>query len=170
MRRPRLKHWLVLGVLVVNTIAAGLGGYGLQHSHEQAVEKVRATGRHLSELLAGSLASTSRQIDQVLINLVTNARDAISSLPEPSGVILLATSATPHGAMLRVHDTGPGIPHDLQQRIFQPFFTTREGEASGRGLGLTIVERVARRHGAQLTLHSEPGQGADFQVLFPAPR
>lgn len=110
------------------------------------------------------------EIHQLALNLATNARDAIASLAEPCGVTLLATTHTPIGALLRVHDTGPGIPHDLQQRIFQPFFTTREDAVSGRGLGLTIVERVARRHGAQLTLHSEPGKGADFQVVFPAPR
>ena len=112
----------------------------------------------------------SVELHQLALNLATNARDAIASLPEPGGVILLATVATPGGTLLRVHDTGPGIPHELQQRIFHPFFTTREGEQSSRGLGLTIVERVARRHGAQLTLRSEPGQGADFQVLFPPPR
>jgi len=112
----------------------------------------------------------SVELHQLALNLATNARDAIASLPEPGGVILLATAATPRGALLRVQDTGPGIPRELQQRIFQPFFTTRQDDQSSRGLGLTIVERVARRHGAQLTLHSEPGQGADFQVLFPAPR
>ena len=87
----------------------------------------------------------------------------------PRGVILLATSSESRGTLLRVRDTGPGIPLELRQQIFQPFFSTRDGESGSRGLGLTIVDRVAKRHGARLTLDSEPGRGTEFQILFPAP-
>jgi signal transduction histidine kinase len=69
-----------------------------------------------------------------------------------------------------VRDTGPGIPRELHEQIFQPFFSTREGNDGGRGLGLAIVDRVAKRHGARITLESEPGRGTEFQILFPASR
>jgi two-component system, cell cycle sensor histidine kinase and response regulator CckA len=112
----------------------------------------------------------SVELHQLALNLALNARDAIASLPEPRGVIVLATSVEPKGAMLRVRDTGPGIPRELHEQIFQPFFSTREGNDGGRGLGLAIVDRVAKRHGARITLESEPGRGTEFQILFPASR
>ena len=110
----------------------------------------------------------SVELHQMALNLALNARDAIASLPEPRGVILLATSAEPRGTMLRVCDTGPGIPPEYREQIFQPFFSTRDGKEGSRGLGLTIVDRVAKRHGARITLESEPGRGTEFQILFPA--
>ncbi|MEP7364818.1 MAG: ATP-binding protein [Acidobacteriota bacterium] len=109
----------------------------------------------------------SVELHQLFLNLALNARDAIAAQPEPRGVILLATSAEPRGTMLRVRDTGPGIPRELQHQIFQPFFSTRDGKEGSRGLGLTIVDRVAKRHGARITLESEPGRGTEFQILFP---
>lgn len=108
------------------------------------------------------------ELHQLALNLALNARDAISSQPEPRGVILLATSNEPQGIILRVRDTGPGIPRELHERIFQPFFSTRADGQASRGLGLTIVDRVAKRHGARITIDSEPGRGTEFQILFPA--
>jgi signal transduction histidine kinase len=112
----------------------------------------------------------SVELHQLALNLALNARDAISALPEPRGVILLATSAEPGATLLRVKDTGPGIPRELHEKIFQPFFSTRAGSEGSRGLGLTIVDRVAKRHGARVTLDSEPGRGTEFQIRFPAAR
>ena len=112
----------------------------------------------------------SVELHQLALNLALNARDAIASQAEPRGMILLATSADARGTLLRVRDTGPGIPNALHQQIFQPFFSTRGGNEGSRGLGLTIVDRVAKRHGARLTLESEPGRGTEFQILFPARR
>jgi len=109
----------------------------------------------------------SVELHQLALNLALNARDAVASVPGAGGLILLATSANSHGTTLSVRDSGPGIPRELHERIFQPFFTTREGTEAGRGLGLTIVDRVAKRHGARLTLASEPGRGTEFQILFP---
>ncbi|RMF84458.1 MAG: ATP-binding protein, partial [Nitrospirae bacterium] len=65
---------------------------------------------------------------------------------------------------LLVEDTGPGIDPEARERLFDPFFTTREG---GTGLGLAICDRIARDHGARLTATDRPGGGARFEVLFP---
>ncbi len=146
----------------------------LNHSLSEISVLLRATlppGVVLRTQLAEPLPAVlgdSVELHQLALNLALNARDAIAALPEPRGVILLATSAEPRGTMLRVKDTGPGIPREMHEQIFQPFFSTRDGKEGNRGLGLTIVDRVAKRHGARITLNSEPGRGTEFQILFPA--
>jgi PAS domain S-box-containing protein len=112
------------------------------------------------------------QVQQVLMNLVINARDAMGGAGR---ITLGATRARrPHresgvaGEFVRlsVGDTGPGIPPELQQRIFEPYFSTRPfGE--GTGLGLSIVHGIARAHGGWAEVESVPGRGATFSVYFP---
>lgn len=116
-------------------------------------------------------------LDQVLMNLVVNARDA---MPQ-GGRLTLETDAvwiTESGsglpadlkpgryAVLRVSDTGVGIPPEHLDRIFEPFFTTKE-PGKGTGLGLSTVFGVAKQHGGTVTVTSTPGQGATFEVWLP---
>lgn len=108
------------------------------------------------------------ELHQLVLNLAANARDAMAAAGAQEGVILLSTAVENGGPLLRVEDNGPGIPSELHESIFQPFFTTRDGSEAGRGLGLTIVERAAKRHGARIRLISEPGRGASFHIHFPA--
>jgi signal transduction histidine kinase len=110
------------------------------------------------------------QIDQVLMNLVTNATQAIGGRPGGGTIrIRAAADAFGDGAVLTVADDGPGIPAALLPRIFDPFFTTKDvGE--GSGLGLSIVHGIIERHGGQITVESEVGQGAKFTIHLPRTR
>jgi CheY-like chemotaxis protein len=116
------------------------------------------------------------QLEQVLVNLVTNARDA---MPE-GGTLTLAVKradsapGTPVGTgtpaagyvLLSVSDTGPGIPDGVRERIFEPFFTTK-GDRGGTGLGLAVVYGVVRQHGGYIEAKSPADGGAVFEIYLP---
>ena len=105
------------------------------------------------------------QIDQVLMNLLTNAAQAMG---DRGGTIRVSTQSRDGRVLLMVSDDGPGIPADVLPRIFDPFFTTKDvGE--GSGLGLSIVHGIIERHGGQIDVDSKPGQGTTFTVSFPRP-
>jgi signal transduction histidine kinase len=105
------------------------------------------------------------QIDQVFMNLITNAAQAIGAR-ERGGTIHIA--AAPHNGEVEVTlaDDGPGIPPEVIPRIFDPFFTTKDvGE--GSGLGLSIVHGIVERHGGRITVQSRLGEGTTFRVTLP---
>jgi two-component system, cell cycle sensor histidine kinase and response regulator CckA len=113
------------------------------------------------------------QVQQVLMNLVANAREAMGG----SGVINIQASramSSRDGTFrpylcLAVTDSGPGIPLEVRHRIFEPYFTTRRfGE--GTGLGLSIVHGIVNSHGGWVEVESEPGHGATFRAYFPGER
>ena len=105
------------------------------------------------------------QIDQVLMNLLTNAAQAIGS---KGGTIRVRAQRVDARVHLVVSDNGPGIPAEVLPRIFDPFFTTKDvGE--GSGLGLSIVHGIIERHGGQIDVDSKPGQGTTFTISFPKP-
>jgi C4-dicarboxylate-specific signal transduction histidine kinase len=102
------------------------------------------------------------QLEQVFINLLTNARDALS---ESRGkTIRIGTSRDGDWTRIRFADTGPGIPRELEKRIFDPFFTTKE-VGTGTGLGLSITYSIVKEHGGEITV--EPGRGASFLIELP---
>ena len=100
------------------------------------------------------------QIKQVLVNLCKNAIQAMTR----GGVLTLCTEAREDGVCLVVKDTGGGIPQDLLNRIFEPFYTTKK---KGSGLGLMIVQRIVRDHGGRIQLESNVGQGTTFRIWLP---
>jgi PAS domain S-box-containing protein len=119
---------------------------------------------------------------QVLLNLCVNARDAIASRPDGSGVLTIEAKnglvgkevsshlyAAPGSRYveLKVSDTGVGIPEKIREKIFDPFFTTKE-RGRGTGLGLSIVYNIIRSHQGAIMLESEEGVGTAFRVLLPA--
>ena len=108
------------------------------------------------------------QLQQVLTNLLANARQALEH-QESGGVIRVRTAATeaPSGVRLEVSDNGPGIPSHLVPRIFDPFFTTKPAGA-GTGLGLSIVTAIVREHRGQVRVYNSPGGGATFTIDLPA--
>jgi nitrogen-specific signal transduction histidine kinase/ActR/RegA family two-component response regulator len=123
------------------------------------------------------ISANAAQIRQVLLNLITNASEALRG---DAGIITLrlsearldesywdAKTKLPGGRYLRleVSDTGCGMTEQIRTRIFDPFFTTK---GSGRGLGLAAVQGIVHRHGGQISVHSSPGRGTRFEVLLPS--
>ncbi len=107
------------------------------------------------------------QLQQVLINLLSNARQALEE-QGPGGTIRLRTRRAGHRrVLLEIEDNGPGVPQAIQARIFDPFFTTKPAGV-GTGLGLSIVLSVVREHGGQVHIQSPPQGGARFQIELPA--
>ena len=107
------------------------------------------------------------QFQQVLINLMGNARQALEERGQ-GGIIRLRTrKASGRRVLLEVEDNGPGIPKAIQERIFDPFFTTKPAGV-GTGLGLSIVLAVVRDHGGQVGVQNSPQGGALFQIEIPA--
>jgi signal transduction histidine kinase/CheY-like chemotaxis protein len=107
------------------------------------------------------------QLQQVLINLLNNARQALEE-QGPGGTIRLRTRrAGRRRVLLEIEDSGPGVPQAIQARIFDPFFTTKPAGV-GTGLGLSIVLSVVREHGGQVHVQSPPQGGARFQIELPA--
>jgi len=107
------------------------------------------------------------QIEQVVVNLVTNAAKA--SKPGEVGVVIIRTSPGSQGmSRLDVLDRGVGIAPGLWDQIFDPFFTTRQvGEGKGMGLGLSICHTIVKAHGGTITVESEVGKGSTFRVELP---
>ena len=117
------------------------------------------------------------QIQQVLMNLCTNATYAMRELGgsldiEVSDYSVSPSNGDPHGitpghyVKLCVRDTGIGIPADIMEKIFDPFFTTK-GLGEGTGLGLSVVHGIVKQHDGYITVESQPGRGSTFTVYFP---
>lgn len=99
------------------------------------------------------------QIEQVLINLVRNARE------NGANHITISCGATQSGRVfIRVSDNGSGIEPEVQPRIFIPFFTTKP---SGSGIGLTLARQIMLQHGGNIDVRSAPGEGSEFTLIFP---
>jgi two-component system NtrC family sensor kinase len=119
------------------------------------------------ELPAAPIAVTgdASQLEQVLMNLMLNAEQAVAG--RPKGRIAIRLQAQGGRVRTTVADTGPGIPADVLPRIFEPFFSTK-AVGQGTGLGLSICYSIVQSHGGRLTADSRPGLGATFVVDLPA--
>ena len=104
------------------------------------------------------------QLEQVFINLLTNARDAVSKAPAKQ--IIVQSSVDDHHVTMTVQDSGPGIPPGLEKRIFDPFFSTKDVGA-GTGLGLSITYGILKDHHGSISVESPNGAGARFVVELP---
>jgi PAS domain S-box-containing protein len=104
------------------------------------------------------------QIQQVVMNLVLNASDALGGRSGVIGVTLAARPSQGNVICLEVSDTGSGISKDAQSRIFDPFYTTK---FAGRGLGLATVQGIVRAHSGAIEVASAPGEGTTFRILLP---
>jgi len=107
----------------------------------------------------------ARLVRRAVINLVTNA---VQAVPHGGRVVVRVLDETvPDGSAVRIEvtDNGPGIPDDILARIFEPFFTTK---ASGTGLGLAVVKHVAEAHHGDLTVSTRTGGGTTFVMRLPS--
>jgi len=109
----------------------------------------------------------AHQIQQVLLNLIINAEQAMLGA-NGRGTLIIRTwhDMQKDAVILEVHDDGPGVPEEVQPRVFDPFFTTKE-VGKGTGLGLTVAYAIVQEHGGRITLKSEPAGGASFYVELP---
>jgi PAS domain S-box-containing protein len=122
----------------------------------------------------GLIRADATQMEQVLLNLSLNSRDA---MPD-GGILTIETAVTTLGAgdvagcepgsyvRLTVRDTGVGMDGDTRTRVFEPFFTTK-GAGQGTGLGLSIVNGIVRQASGAVTVESAPGQGTTFRIFLP---
>jgi PAS domain S-box-containing protein len=113
------------------------------------------------------LVGDPHQLHQVVLNLMTNAQDAMRGKDGPR-MMVVATSFDPGSerVCLEVSDTGPGIPADVRSRLFEPFFTTKP-PGQGTGLGLSLCQGIVENHGGRIQAESEEGKGALFRVELP---
>lgn len=110
------------------------------------------------------LYANAIQLEQVFLNLFTNARDALAETETKR--IAITCRAGDSGVTVTVSDTGPGIAEGMEQRIFDPFFTTKE-VGQGTGLGLSITYGIIKDHGGTISVTNHPHEGATFIVQLP---
>ncbi len=131
---------------------------------QKLIESVVPKRVQLEMELASGLPAVEadlNQIQQVILNLVSNAAEAIG---EESGAITLVTGSSGDDVYLEVRDTGCGMDAETRARMFDPFFTTK---FTGRGLGLSAVAGIARGHGGTIQVTSSPGNGCTFRLSLP---
>lgn len=193
---PALEH--LTHIMAASERAATLTGSLLAFSRKQVMtlkladlnEIVRNVGKLLRRVIGEDIQLITTlssepvtvnvdigQIGQVLINLATNARDAMPA----GGVLTVETSrieldglfVKTHGygapgpyALMTVTDTGLGMCEEIRKKIFDPFFTTKE-TGKGTGLGLSIVYGIVKQHNGYINVYSEPGNGTAFRIYFP---
>ncbi len=157
--------WQVSSVQVNEIVQQALGMIGQQ---------MRNRGIQLRLELCPDLpeiTGNATQIEQVVLNLLVNARDAVEDQPE--GGVHVATRPMQNaedkhssGVVIEVVDNGPGIPAELRERVFEPFFTTKE-PARGTGLGLAVSHSIISQHGGEIEFVCNPGSGTTFRVWLP---
>ncbi|MCE5992662.1 ATP-binding protein [Pseudomonas sp. KCA11] len=117
----------------------------------------------------GPVPCTANELEQVLLNLLKNAAQAIHQRPQPSepGRIILRTRLNPPWAEIQVEDNGVGMPEGVRKRTFEPFFTTKEiGQGTGLGLSVSYFI-ITNNHKGQMEVQSTPGQGTCFTLRLP---
>ncbi len=122
--------------------------------------------QHLAEDLP-TLWADPYQLHQVVVNLITNAQQALRETGVSRQLTITTRADVAHASVvLEVADTGRGIPADLQARIFEPFFTTKP-PGIGTGLGLPLCQGIIESHGGTITVQSPPGRGTVFRIEIP---
>src|SRR5262249_42107206 len=112
------------------------------------------------------VAGSPAQLNQVFLNLLVNALQAIEATHRTDGQITITTAAENDEVVVEVADNGCGIPVEALPQIFDPFFTTK-GIGDGTGLGLSITHGMVQDHGGRLEVESDLGQGTRFRVFLP---
>jgi len=135
-------------------------------------------GVELKKELANTLpllTGDSVSIEQAILNVLNNARNAVEGSGKPEKNITVKTYLTENNknVCVQISDNGLGIPVDIREKIFQPFFTTKNALApdgrpvKGKGLGLSVAQKTVKDHGGQIVLVSEVGVGSTFNIILP---
>ncbi len=143
-----------------------MGAQMTNHGIDVQVEK----GDDLSKLFGDPV-----EIEQAVLNILNNARNAVEASGKEEKKILVRTYLTQGGKSIcvQISDNGLGIPEDIREKIYQPFFTTKSALApdgrpvKGKGLGLSMSRKVVENHGGQIVLESVVGKGATFKIILP---
>jgi signal transduction histidine kinase len=130
--------------------------------HQLGINQVKLD-RKLAQGLP-AISGNSNQIQQVLMNIIINAQQAMEGKP---GVITVETlQPDPDHVEIRISDDGPGMPKEVQAKIFEPFFTTKSA-GKGTGLGLSVSYGIIKDHGGEISVESEIGKGTMFIISLP---
>jgi PAS domain S-box-containing protein len=155
--RPREPHMTMVDIN--RTVVDSLDTRDMQVQRAK-VEVVRRLGKDLPPTMADA-----GQIEQVLVNLFTNAIQALENRPDKR-VVEIATEYSDNRIRIIVADNGPGIPDAVVERIFDPFFSTK-GPGKGTGLGLSICYSIVEEHKGMIRVETKPGRGTRFIVELP---
>jgi len=143
----------------------------VESAAESFRDRLERAGIELSTRIdsPGVLCGDAEKLRRVVINLIGNAVDAISASESPKRRIdvEMGENLARTEVWLRVRDNGPGIDPETRERLFEPFYTSKQG---GTGLGLAITRKLVELHGGEIEVASEPGDGAEFLVTLPVKR
>lgn len=138
----------------------------IEDAYKLSSVTLRKSGVAIEKQLADNLPMTQadpRMIEEVILNLITNAAEALQQV-EGTRVIEVVSSLDDTNILIKVGDSGPGIPQNLMGHIFDPFYTTKNG---GTGIGLSISHRIVKDHGGSLNIAVSKWGGAEFVVKIP---
>lgn len=144
------------GQVKVNRLVQDVIAFFAARLHEHAI----AVETELADV--PDIPGDESQIRQILINLVANAIHAMTE----GGRLSIATDCRGGEALIEVRDTGPGIPEEIREKIFLPFFTTKDVD-QGTGLGLAVAHGIVKSHRGRISVGGRPGEGAEFTVALP---
>src|SRR5439155_2011207 len=153
-KRPPERTTVVLDQVIRETIEL--------LAYELRAENVDVTTSRATDL--PPLAADAHQLQQVFVNLLTNARHAMRKVSGPKRISIMSRFDRVYGRIqVEITDSGPGIPAEIQRRVFEPFFTTKPA-GEGTGLGLSLCRNLIEQHGGTLTLKSPSSGGATFVI------
>jgi PAS domain S-box-containing protein len=166
------RQFIAPKVIDLNALIANMDGMLRRLLGEDIVELCTELNQH-----TGSIRADAGQIEQVIMNLAVNARDAMPkggrlTIETRNVTIGKPTRQTPAGVkpgsyvLLAVRDTGHGMDEETQSHLFEPFFTTKE-KGKGTGLGLSTVYGIVKQNGGSIVVESQKDQGATFKIYFP---
>jgi signal transduction histidine kinase len=128
------------------------------------LDKGKVTAHIVNSDEPSRIAGNTGEMEQVFLNLIINA---VQAMQDDGGSLEINIDRTENQVLVRLQDTGEGIPDENLPRIFDPFFTTRE-DSGGTGLGLSIIFGIVEKHSGRIEVDSEVGQGTTFTLSFPA--
>jgi signal transduction histidine kinase len=136
----------------------------IELTHSEAMKNAVSVHTELTDGVS-PIEADRVQLQQVVLNLIVNAIQAMSAVADGARDLLITTSlAEPHGVLVAVKDSGPGLAPDSLERIFTPFYSTK---SDGMGMGLAICRSIVEAHGGRLWVEANEPRGAVFRFTLP---